>query len=103
VEIGLKGPRISAGASGLGSKVSIWLGPPIKKSKIPLRSESIVEAVADNPMGAKAPNSMNVRRDQLPDWRLPRGVSIRIMVESPEDSLKYPATTVKHLHAECDS
>ena len=54
-------------------------------------------------MGAKAPNSMNVRRDQLPDWRLPRGVSIRIMVESPEDSLKYPATTVKHLHAECDS
>ena len=28
VAIGAKGPRIASGASGLGSKVSNWLGPP---------------------------------------------------------------------------
>ena len=31
VAMGLKGPRTSAGASGLGSQVSIWLGPPTQK------------------------------------------------------------------------
>ena len=31
VAIGSNGPRTSAGASGFMSKVSIWLGPPVKK------------------------------------------------------------------------
>ena len=34
VGIGLKSPRILAGASGLGSQMSMWLGPPCKKTMI---------------------------------------------------------------------
>src|SRR5687767_11863809 len=34
VEIGLYGPRISAGAAGLRSQVSRWLGPPHRSTKM---------------------------------------------------------------------
>ena len=34
VAIGLNSPRYSAGASGFGSKVSRWLGPPARLMKI---------------------------------------------------------------------
>ena len=38
VAIGLKEPRISAGASGLGSQVSSWLGPPHWKMRMQERA-----------------------------------------------------------------
>src|SRR5690349_19382649 len=44
------GPRISTGVSGFGSKVSYWLGPPFRKTKMqlvgPLPDEMLTEARA---------------------------------------------------------
>src|SRR5262245_2660119 len=38
VRMGLKGPRTSAGASGLRSKVSRWLGPPLAQKRMTEKS-----------------------------------------------------------------
>src|SRR5258707_1104914 len=46
VAIGWNGPRISAGALGLGSQVSIWLGPPTRNSMIQLTSRSLTAPAA---------------------------------------------------------
>ena len=46
VAIGLNSPRISAGASGFMSKVSIWLGPPYQKMRMQERIDGTV-AVGD--------------------------------------------------------
>ena len=52
VAIERNGPRISAGASGLGSNVSSWLGPPTSRSRMTERSD----LVTDEP-GAPSPPS----------------------------------------------
>src|SRR5262249_53873080 len=38
VRMGRKGPRISAGASGFRSKVSMWLGPPLAQNRMTEKS-----------------------------------------------------------------
>ncbi len=47
------GPLTSAGASGFGSQVSIWLGPPTSKSKMTDRSDVDV-ATVDGADGVQA-------------------------------------------------
>ena len=56
VAIDRYGPRISAGASGLGSHMSIWLGPPESQNRMTaLRSAAGVSARADRRSRSASP------------------------------------------------
>src|SRR5437899_1495749 len=81
VLIGLNSPRILEGASGLGSQMSMWLGPPCRNSMITdfaapkaLAFDSTLAAAADafqerksgrfSPNRPAPPTRSNSRRDQ---------------------------------------
>src|SRR5258706_417554 len=81
VLIGLNSPRMLEGASGLGSQMSMWLGPPWRKSMITdlaapkdLTFDSTLAAAAEafqernsgrfNPNRPAPPTRSNSRRDQ---------------------------------------
>ena len=67
VSIDLKGPRIDAGASGLGSNVSSWLTPPVIRMRIARRFEFITDedarAAPDNPTTVRPPARRKSRRE----------------------------------------
>src|SRR5712692_2270002 len=87
VLIGLNSPRMLAGASGLGSQMSMWLGPPCRNSMItdfaapkglPLLSalDSAAEAFHDRNSGrlrpmSVAPPTRNNSRREYPSQVLP--------------------------------
>src|SRR5687767_13747926 len=77
VLIGLKSPRMLEGASGLGSQMSMWLGPPWRKIMktdfarasifVPAFAEaasSLRNSGALNPSNDRPPARNNSRRDQ---------------------------------------
>src|SRR5690348_2377422 len=80
VLIGLNSPRILLGASGLGSQMSRWLGPPWRKQRMtdlalpkpvaPCKLLVAALALSEknsgrlNPASPIAPTRMNSRRDQ---------------------------------------
>src|SRR5262249_1487227 len=79
VEMALKGPRTSSGALGLGSQVSMWLGPPTRSSMMQLTSLScpglgaagVAEAAA---LRAKKSGNARPRAERAPAWRKSRRV-----------------------------
>jgi hypothetical protein len=77
VRVGMvaNGPRTSAGALGLGSNVSRWLGAPHSHSTMTDRARAFGAAVAARPAnGAAADAVRNARRDTAPcraEWKLP--------------------------------
>src|SRR5690242_8150896 len=74
VLIALYGPRTSAGASGFGSKVSSWLGPPTRNRKMQFRS---FESFFTAPWAFRAKNSgmLRPRNASDPACRKSRRVS----------------------------
>src|SRR3954464_2268398 len=74
VRIVLNGPRISRGASGFGSQVSIWLGAPRLKIIMQARSSLVLSTapIAFSPLsiGRESPSAPSV-----PAWRKSRRVT----------------------------
>src|SRR6516162_6941479 len=72
VAIGLNGPRTSSGALGFGSKVSMWLGPPTRKSMMQFTSASgrFAPCSARSNDGRVRPSGMSA-----PAWRKSRRVT----------------------------
>jgi len=68
VRMGLKDPRISMGASGFGSQVSSWLGPPHMYSRI----TDFALAGFMPGAAAKRPGSPIPKGARMPAWRIRR-------------------------------
>ena len=66
------GPRTSEGASGFGSHVSSWLGPPTNSSRITDRSAGTSSEDPRANAGAKAPSQPRPRPPRRKTSRRPR-------------------------------
>jgi hypothetical protein len=67
VAMGLYGPRISAGASGLRSQVSRWLGPPHNKMK--MHDLSVAPSLFGAPTrAATIPGTLRFNIPAPPSW-----------------------------------
>ena len=88
VWVGRNGPRTSAGASGLGSQVSSWLGPPTKNRRMQFTSfgpSAACRSPSDRPTAPapRAPTRRKSRRVRPSQNRTPLLPSKVSMVEAP--------------------
>ena len=81
VAMAAKSPRMPSAASGLGSKVSIWLGPPVRKTRIRERARGgrgpgrrrlepfgSSQSASFRPSSAEKPTWRNSRRRMPAAW-----------------------------------